>query len=69
MTLLFSTIKIMADGAELPKTDKVKTKGQPRPGIVLFYRTADIYSQFHPSNFTVDGVEYSCCEQYMMHQV
>jgi ribA/ribD-fused uncharacterized protein len=24
------------------------------------------YSQWYPSNFTIDGVEYNCCEQYMM---
>ena len=27
-----------------------------------------IYSQWYPSNFTIDGFEYNCCEQYMMHQ-
>ena len=25
-----------------------------------------IYSQWYPSRFTIDGVEYNCCEQYMM---
>lgn len=27
-----------------------------------------IYSQWHKSKMTIDGVEYSSCEQYMMHQ-
>jgi len=36
--------------------------------VELFYQTADIYSQFHPSIFTVNDIEYNCCEQYMMHQ-
>ena len=36
--------------------------------IVLFYGTADIYSQFHPCKFYVDGFAYNCAEQYMMHQ-
>ena len=36
--------------------------------VELFYQTADIYSQFHPCKFTVDEVQYNCCEQYMMHQ-
>ena len=25
-------------------------------------------SQWHPARFTVDGVEYNCAEQFMMHQ-
>jgi ribA/ribD-fused uncharacterized protein len=24
------------------------------------------YSQWEPSKFTIDGIEYNCCEQYMM---
>lgn len=36
--------------------------------IVFFYGTSDYFSQFHPSKFTINEVEYSCCEQYMMHQ-
>jgi len=32
--------------------------------FVLFWN--GIYSQWHPSNFTIDGIEYNCCEQYMM---
>jgi ribA/ribD-fused uncharacterized protein len=27
-----------------------------------------IYSQWHKAKMTIDGVEYSSCEQYMMHQ-
>lgn len=27
-----------------------------------------IYSQWHKAPMTIDGVEYNCCEQYMMHQ-
>jgi len=27
-----------------------------------------IYSQWHPSKFTLNEVEYNTCEQYMMHQ-
>ena len=36
--------------------------------VELFWGTSDIYSQFHPSTFTLNGIEYNCCEQYMMHQ-
>jgi len=32
--------------------------------FILFWN--GIYSQWHPSNFTIDGREYNCCEQYMM---
>lgn len=41
---------------------------QLESGIVLFFRTDDYFSQFHPVKFEIDGIEYSCCEQYMMHQ-
>ena len=27
-----------------------------------------IYSQWHKAPMTVNGIEYNCCEQYMMHQ-
>jgi len=27
-----------------------------------------VFSQWHPSKFVVEGVEYNCCEQYMMSQ-
>jgi ribA/ribD-fused uncharacterized protein len=27
-----------------------------------------IYSQWHKATMVIDGIEYNCCEQYMMHQ-
>lgn len=36
--------------------------------FTFFYGTESPFSQFHPSYFKIDGVEYSCAEQYMMHQ-
>ncbi len=33
---------------------------------VLFWRTTDIYSQWHPRGFTIDDVVFSSAEQYMM---
>jgi len=33
---------------------------------VFFY--GGIYSQWYQSPFTIDGIEYNCAEQYMMHQ-
>jgi ribA/ribD-fused uncharacterized protein len=32
--------------------------------MVLFW--GGTYSQWCPSKFTIDGIEYNCCEQYMM---
>ncbi|KAL0239605.1 hypothetical protein GEMRC1_009713 [Eukaryota sp. GEM-RC1] len=34
--------------------------------ICYFWKTHHPFSQWHPSVFTVDGVQYNCCEQYMM---
>jgi predicted NAD-dependent protein-ADP-ribosyltransferase YbiA (DUF1768 family) len=36
--------------------------------FAFFYGTESPFSQFHPCKFIVDGVTYSCAEQYMMHQ-
>ena len=33
------------------------------PVVLLFFRGP--FSQFHPSNFTIDGLSYVCAEQYM----
>ena len=37
-----------------------------KENFIFFY--GGIYSQWYPSNFVIDGVEYNCAEQYMMHQ-
>ena len=34
----------------------------------LFYSKASPFSQHHHAEFTVDGLQYNCAEQYMMHQ-
>ncbi len=36
------------------------------PTMVLFWRTADIYSNWHPSVFVIGGVTFANAEQYMM---
>ena len=36
--------------------------------FVFYYGMKDVFSQFHPAKFTVDGQEYNCTEQYMQHQ-
>lgn len=35
-------------------------------GFVLFW--GGPFSQWYPHKMTIDGIEYSCCEQYMMAQ-
>lgn len=35
---------------------------------VFFYTKDDCFSNFHPANFVVDGIQYSCSEQYMMYK-
>jgi len=35
--------------------------------FTLFFKRT-VFSQWYPSKFSVDGVEYSCAEQYMMAQ-
>ncbi|KAK2188003.1 hypothetical protein NP493_147g01038 [Ridgeia piscesae] len=35
---------------------------------VFFWGNSSPFSQWYPCIFTVDGVEYCCAEQYMMHQ-
>ena len=46
------------------------TTGTSETGEVFtfFYGTDTPFSQFHPAKFVVDGQEYNCAEQYMMHQ-
>lgn len=36
--------------------------------FTFFWRTASPFSQWHPAHFTVNGMNYSSAEQYMMHQ-
>lgn len=36
--------------------------------MVLFWEADEIPCQWYPSEFTVDGIEYNCAEQFMMAQ-
>lgn len=36
--------------------------------FTFFWRTESPFSQWHPADFTVNGVHYTSAEQYMMHQ-
>ncbi len=36
------------------------------PSFVFFWKSPSIFGQWTDSPFTIDGVEYSCAEQYMM---
>nr|QOI90589.1 hypothetical protein HWQ62_00458 [Pyramimonas orientalis virus] len=33
---------------------------------VFFWKPPSIYSQWTPSKFVINGIEYCCAEQYMM---
>eukprot|EP00122_Pirum_gemmata_P009831 Pgem_evm1s9075 len=33
----------------------------------FFWQTASCFSQFHPSKFESEGVQFICCEQAMMY--
>jgi len=37
-------------------------------GYTLFWRSQSPFSQWHPAQFTVDGITYNCAEQFMMYQ-
>lgn len=36
--------------------------------FTFFYRTQNVFSQWHPCRFTIEGIEYNSAEQYMMQQ-
>jgi len=36
--------------------------------FTFFWQADSLFSQWYGCKFTVDGVEYNCAEQYMMHQ-
>lgn len=47
--------------------DSSASNGKSRK-FIFFYGKKDVFSQFHPARFTVDGQEYNCMEQYMHYQ-
>lgn len=54
-----------ADEAEGTSQD---SEGGRKEKYEFFFGIDSPFSNFHPAKFTVDGVEYNCTEQYMMHQ-
>ena len=46
-------------------TKKCKRTGKE---FTFFFGCHTVLSQWHPYTFKVDGVEYNCAEQYMMHK-
>ncbi|XP_072173146.1 N-glycosidase YbiA-like [Diadema setosum] len=44
------------------------SKKKQKKEFTFFYTSESPFSQFHPANFEVDGVQYTCAEMYMMHQ-
>ena len=43
-------------------------EGGQKERYTFFFTAASPFSQWHPCEFTVDGVKYTCAEQFMMHQ-
>ncbi|CAM9647465.1 unnamed protein product [Ectocarpus sp. 13 AM-2016] len=42
------------------------TREYVSPGVLLFWQPPSVFSQWTPSVFVVDNVQYRCAEQYMM---
>ncbi len=40
---------------------------ETRDGFTFFWRPDSPFSQWHPATFVVDGVTFTCAEQFMMH--
>lgn len=52
-----------------PCLSKVSTGyTKPGEGFHFFYKTGNVFSQWHPMKFEADGRAYNCMEQYMMHK-
>ena len=47
---------------QLPKSIKLGTKSND--DIVGFFGKSSEFSNFHPSDFTIDSIPYNCTEQY-----
>ena len=45
-----------------------KCEEKEEEGFTFFFGADSPFSQWHPAEFTVDGVTYDCAEQFMMHQ-
>ena len=46
----------------------VRTYDRSGETFTFFFGKECVFSQWHSAEFKVDGVEYNCAEQYMMHQ-
>lgn len=46
----------------------VATPSETGEKFTFFFGAESPFSQWHSAMFSVDGVEYNCAEQYMMHQ-
>ena len=56
-------------GKGTPKSKKAKApQMRVTSKYVFFYGAQNVFSQFHPAKFVVDGQQYNCMEQYMHHQ-
>ncbi len=60
----------MATPAEKEVKKKMVVRKRESTGetFTFFFGKDCVFSQWHSAEFRVDGQEYSCAEQYMMHQ-
>lgn len=56
-----------AESAEDIEQRNEAADGQQLDKFHFFWKSGSPFSQWHPSKYTLNGVEYSCAEQGMMH--
>lgn len=50
------------------KSDYSEKRDEALERYVYFWKEDDEFSQWYRSKFNIDGIEFSCTEQYMMYQ-
>lgn len=62
----------MASGGKMKRSnygsDLTESGRKTDDKFTFFFGAESSFSQWHHATFTVDGFEYNCAEQYMMHQ-
>ena len=51
-----------------PPPPPIPTGKEGKEKFTFFFRKESPFSQWHPVEFRVDGVEFNCAEQFMMYQ-
>ena len=60
--------KEMASSEESDQQKVGEAKAETGERFTFFFGAESPFSQWHSAVFAVDGVEYNCAEQYMMHR-